>query len=210
MKHWIWSLLPMVLTACGAGEDEKERWEMEDGTVVYVEPAVREYASEDQFADALLAVDEWQPGFRGRRGTIVAVRNDSVYGVREVRHVEWEKARFGPWAERYGWEPGRTYFVCSAVAMKLLPAKGDSFPALDGSSYAGSNADSIGFVVADGLLRGYSVASPQWGGAFEVCTLLRYVGYDASLRAVGDYYPVRRLDDLKWCYVLVTMDEPAE
>ncbi len=46
----------MVLTACGAGEDEKERWEMEDGTVVYVEPAVREYASEDQFAEALLAV----------------------------------------------------------------------------------------------------------------------------------------------------------
>lgn len=201
----------MVLTACGAGEDEKERWEMEDGTVVYVEPEVREYASEDQFAEALLAVHAWQPDFRSRGVSVVDVRKDSVYGVRDIRLLEWEKARFGPWAERYGWEPGRTYFVCSAVAMKLLPAKGDSFPALDGASYAGSNADSIGFVVMDGLWRGYSVASPQWGGAIEARTLLRHVGYDASLRAVGDYYPVRRLDDLKWCYVLlVTMDEPAE
>ena len=46
----------MVLTACGAGEDEKERWEMEDGTVVYVEPEVRDMFLVDDDAFLLTEV----------------------------------------------------------------------------------------------------------------------------------------------------------
>ena len=46
----------MVLTACGAGEDETERWEMEDGTVVYVEPEVRDMFLVDDDAFLLTEV----------------------------------------------------------------------------------------------------------------------------------------------------------
>ena len=61
MRGWICLLAVCLLAAC-ADSDDKERWVMKDGTVLYVEPEVRQYASEQEFADGMAAVHTRQSG----------------------------------------------------------------------------------------------------------------------------------------------------
>ncbi len=79
-----------LCVAC-ADSDDKERWVMKDGTVLYVEPEVRQYATEQEFVDEMAAGYMRRSG--GRENPVpVDVEPDSMYGAKEIRMKAWEKA----------------------------------------------------------------------------------------------------------------------
>ena len=200
MRGWICLLAVCLLAAC-ADSDDKERWVMKDGTVLYVEPEVRQYASEQEFADGMAAVHTRQSG--GGEGPVeVDVEADSVYGAKDIRVNGWEKARFGPWAEAFGLKAGKTYFVCTVTVMKEIPHDGADYMAM--GIYRGRDLDSIGFApFGEGVVRGYYVRSSEADAPWEARTMLRCVGYDGEGNTVGCYYPVGKVENLKWRYFRV-------
>lgn len=189
-----------LCVAC-ADSDDKERWVMKDGTVLYVEPEVRQYASEQEFVDEMAAGYMRRSG--GRENPVpVDVEPDSMYGAKEIRMKAWEKARFGPWAEEFGLAADKMYFVCTVTAMMEIPRDGADYVAM--GVYCGNDGDSIGFApFGEDMTRGYSMTLRE-GSSTEARTMLRYVGYDGEGNGVGYYYPVGEVENLKWRYFRVT------
>lgn len=190
-----------LCVAC-ADSDDKERWVMKDGTVLYVEPEVRQYASEQEFVDEMAAGYMRRSG--GRENPVpVDVEPDSMYGAKEIRMKAWEKARFGAWVEAFGLATDKVYFVSTATVMKEIPHDGADYLAM--GIYQGKDLDSIGFApFGEGMVHGYYVQSSEADAPLEARTMLRYVGYDGEGNGVGYYYPVGEVENLKWRYFRVT------
>lgn len=86
--------------------------------------------------------------------------------------------------------------------MKEIPHDGADYMAM--GIYRGRDLDSIGFApFGEGVVRGYYVRSSEADAPWEARTMLRCVGYDGEGNTVGCYYPVGKVENLKWRYFRV-------
>lgn len=205
MKICIFILLLFLFFSCSKEDTIRERFVLDDGEVIYVDNAVRNYATEASFVNTMLA-DYGQDGIVGQRNGNqqgMKLQKDSLYGGGKIDLYAWEKASFGVWSEAYGLMAGKIYLVATATVYQSIPANG--LQAIVPSNYASTEYDSIGFIPYS-VDRGFSVTHSNVVGFIGCCTMLKYIRCDVERKKVDWFYPIGDTKNLKWKYTIVSLN----
>lgn len=191
-----YSTLPLliILAACN-DSSSTERIPTSDGQVIVVPKDEIYYPEEADFLTNLNPVVIQRKSLKA--GEIMPVATDSVYGYDRTESIDWHKAKFGKWAEKYGYKSEVCYLVSTMALFKDVPVDGNHF-ILQGN-YSTFDSDSIGLNI-NTAERGFIVDMNNHAGFMQMSTVLRYVGYDIDGSAVKQTVPKIDIDKCKWKY----------
>lgn len=115
--------LLVILAACNDSAST-ERILTSDGQVIIVPKDEIYYPEEADFLTNLNPVVIQRKNLKA--GQIMPVATDSVYGYDRTESIDWHKAKFGKWAEKYGYRSDVCYLVSTMALFKDVSCRWQS------------------------------------------------------------------------------------
>ena len=198
-------LIPFIFLSCDKEDSIKEKFILDDGTIICCDNTVKHYASEDSFINTMSEDYPQKRNYKQEYANqqIMNMQKDSLYGEGKIDLYNWEKASFGTWIEAYGLQKGKIYLVARAAVYQYVPANG--LQVIVASKYTPNEYDSIGFM-PNSINKGFHVTHSNTAGFIECCTILKYIKCDVEKNIVDWFYPISDTKKLKWKYTIVSLN----
>lgn len=181
----------VFLSDCSSNDEDRERHNMKDGTIIYTSREVAYYATSEDFREIVLSENAKAPNARDE----IIWSKDSLYGYDgEIKCDRWEKVKFGEWISDYGLDKSYTYLVSTLTVSKFLPATYEDW--LQRGPYYESDEDSIG-TSTDLHKPGFILETSISSGYFRAYTQIKCISYNLDGDKIGRYFPIKP-DSLKW------------